>query len=282
VTGKISWLYLPCGSAEWMTMRSCAREMRHIEPLSGTRAARESRQAASEGRDGSRVNADEVRNVKFGGGMYYASQVDDLLERIAAELDAGRPAGPLITNAMFRTRLFTRGYDIGAVDWFLEQLRRPQDHSEVDQMNADPWRHLAAEPYYIRREPGDLAGRVATPSEQEYADAWGDFGQQPGTRLSWVRTGATRRELRTADLQTVASARSSLGETFSAGGRTFTQRGVTESTWPRIAETISRDRLGHRAHELKRQADGRCRRKLNTDPRSGNCATARRRTRRCA
>lgn len=39
------------------------------------------------------MNGDEVRNVKFSSGTYDASQVNDLLERIAAELDAGRPAG---------------------------------------------------------------------------------------------------------------------------------------------------------------------------------------------
>jgi hypothetical protein len=33
---------------------------------------------------------------------YAAPEVDDLLGRVAAELDAGRPAGPLIENATFR------------------------------------------------------------------------------------------------------------------------------------------------------------------------------------
>jgi DivIVA domain-containing protein len=48
------------------------------------------------------LNPDEVRNVRFGKGIYDASQVSALLDRIAAELDAGRPAGPLIANATFR------------------------------------------------------------------------------------------------------------------------------------------------------------------------------------
>jgi hypothetical protein len=39
--------------------------------------------------------------------------VDDLLGRVAAELDAGRPAGPLIENATFRrmhNRLLASGF----------------------------------------------------------------------------------------------------------------------------------------------------------------------------
>jgi DivIVA domain-containing protein len=199
------------------------------------------------------VNGDEVRNIRFGGsgpysGDYDASQVNDLLDRIAAELDAGRPAGPLIANATFQAR---RGYDAKAVDWFLEQLRRREDPAEADPANADPWHDLAADPYCIRREPGHLAGRIAAPSELECADAWRDFDQQPGTRLSSVAAGAVRRELRTAEQQTIASVRPT---TVAAGGRTFTWRWVTQSSWPGIAETISRDRPGAPAHMLNRQA----------------------------
>ena len=198
------------------------------------------------------MNGDEVRNVEFSEGDYDASQVNELLERIAAELDAGRPTRPLIANATFRmVRGPGRGYETYTVDWFLNQLRRQEDPSEVARANADPWRELAAEPYDIHREPGDPAVRTAAPSPQEYADAWRNFGQQPGTQLWWVRTRAMRRELRTADQQTVASfcyAATAFGSpsfvgnhTLSAGGRTFTLKRVTRSAWPGIAETISRD-----------------------------------------
>lgn len=61
------------------------------------------------------MNGDEVRNVRFRRGFYDASQVNDLLDRIAAGLDAGRPAGPLIANATFRIRTIRLGYDVGAV-----------------------------------------------------------------------------------------------------------------------------------------------------------------------
>jgi DivIVA domain-containing protein len=141
------------------------------------------------------LNPDEVRNVRFGKGIYDASQVSALLDRIAAELDAGRPAGrpagPLIANATFRrlnpsdtplpytprasVTASPSGYDTGAVDWFLGQLRRREDPAEAARMNADPWHALPADPYCIRREPGDLAGRIAAPSKQECADAWRDF-----------------------------------------------------------------------------------------------------------
>lgn len=197
------------------------------------------------------MNGDEVRNVKFSEGEYDESQVRDLLECIAAELDAGRPARPLIENATFRmVHSPGRGYETCAVDWFLNQLRR-EDPSEVARANADPWRDLAAEPYDIRREPGDPAVRTAALSPQECADAWRNFDRQPGTRLSWMWTGRVRRELRTADQQAVASFRGSWwdvggidlrgGNTLSAGGRTYTLKRVTRSAWPSIAETISRD-----------------------------------------
>jgi DivIVA domain-containing protein len=216
------------------------------------------------------VTGDEVRNVKFSsGGMYDARQVNDLLERIAAELDAGRPARPLVENAAFRKRIFGRGYDTGAVDWFLEQLRRQEDPPEEACGNADPWRDLDAEPYYVHREPGRAAGRVAGPLPRDCADAWRDFGQQPGTPLSWVRTGARSRELRTADQRPIASFRyraaaffqgspSFYGNhTLSVGGRTFTLKKVTRSAWPGIAETIGRYQPGAPAHFPRGQTGGR-------------------------
>jgi DivIVA domain-containing protein len=219
------------------------------------------------------LNPDEVRNVRFGKGIYDASQVSALLDRIAAELDAGRPAGPLIANATFRrlnpsdtplpytprasVTASPSGYDTGAVDWFLEQLRRREDPAGAARMNADPWHALPADPYCIRREPGDLAGRIAAPSKQECADAWRDFARQPGARLSWVRAGALRDELRTADQRAVASRHRGLSATLAAGGRTFTWKRVGWSSLPGIAETISRDLPNAPAHLLQPQADDR-------------------------
>jgi DivIVA domain-containing protein len=200
------------------------------------------------------VTGDDVRNVKFGKGGYDKPQVDDLLDRIAAELDAGRPAGPLIANATIKTRNSVHGYEVDAVNWFLEQFRTAE-HSELAQMNADPWRDLAVGPYCIHREPGDPAWRIRLSSPQEYADAWRDFARQPGTRLSWVRTGAGRRELRTTNLQTIAS-RAGLHTTLTAGGRTFTWKRV-RSSWPGIADTISREDPDDPADMSKRKAGGK-------------------------
>jgi DivIVA domain-containing protein len=203
------------------------------------------------------VNGDDVRNVKFGNGGYDKPQVDDLLDRIAAELDAGRPAGPLIANATIKTRNSLHGYEVGAVDWFLKQLRTAE-HSELAQMNADPWRHLAADVYYMRRignapDPGAL--HICGSSPEEYADAWHDFAREPGTRLSWVRTGVLRRELRTAEQQRIASSRGGwVADTLTAGGRTFTWRRVTRSSWPGIADTISHEDPYDPAAVSKRKA----------------------------
>lgn len=147
---------------------------------------------------GALVNGDEVRDTRFLSPTgrftrgYGAAEVDELLGRIAAELDAGRQVGSLIENATFRTRTGTQGYDAQAVDWF------------------------------TRSGPGDLAGRTATPPRRahrkdraqdreclarECADAWRDFGQQPGTQLRWVLTSGRhlwsvlRGELYTAEQQ---------------------------------------------------------------------------------
>ena len=126
-------------------------------------------------------------------------------------------------------------------------------------MNADPWSELAAYP----SEPGGrgLASRIVVPSRfapsaREYADAWRDFDQQPGARLSEVWTGGMRHELRTAEQQTVAVVRHRLvSATVGAGGRTFTWERVSRSSWPGIAETISRDQLGKPVSMLGRQTD---------------------------
>jgi len=78
---------------------------------------------------------------------YATPEVDDLLGRVAAELDAGRPAGPLIKNAtlrgMYRGMHISGGYDIDAVDWFFDQLLRRPDHTELAGISAGPWRDLA-------------------------------------------------------------------------------------------------------------------------------------------
>jgi len=145
------------------------------------------------------VNGDEVRDTRFLGPTgkftrgYDAAEVDELLHRIAAELDAGRQVRPLIENAVFGARTGTGGYDAQAVDWFLEQLRCREGHSELARM-GDPWRDLAVGNYFTRSGPGGPAERTAAPPRRahrkdqaqdqeclarEGADAWRDFGQRP-------------------------------------------------------------------------------------------------------
>jgi len=228
------------------------------------------------------VNGDDIRDARFPGGgfpsdRYDASQVDDLLRRIAAELDAGRPAGPLIAGATFTPAPVTTvqrawmkvqqagpgGYNREAVDWFLDQLRRREDHRELAGTGADPWRDLPVGNYFTRSGPSDLAEPAATPPQQERpeqarpgtgyfaqqcADAWRDFGQQPGTQLRWARAGVVRCELRTAEQQTVASLRDRRRATVSTGGRTFTWKQVTPSAWPDIAEIVRRSHENPRGY----------------------------------
>jgi DivIVA domain-containing protein len=76
------------------------------------------------------MTGDQVRDTLFWppylhGTGYDAGEVDDLVRRVAAEIDAGQPAGPVIENAMLRRRMRGRRYDIDAVDWFLSQLLLP-------------------------------------------------------------------------------------------------------------------------------------------------------------
>ena len=212
------------------------------------------------------VNGDEVRNVRFRiiVNGYDAPPVDDLLRRVALELDAGRPVGPLIASATFRQvgRTFPRkqpwAYDPEAVDWFLDQLRRQNDRSVLAEVGADPWRDLPLGNYFTRRGPADLAKDTARPSlpehrkqarqDQEYLaqecqDAWRDFGQLPGTRLQWVRAGVWRRELRMAEQQTIASLRAALPATVSAGGRTFAWRRFKRSSRPGVASSQEPSRV---------------------------------------
>jgi DivIVA domain-containing protein len=69
------------------------------------------------------VTGDEVRAVTFREKLrgYRPSDVDDLLKRVAHELDAGRSPVPLLESATFRAKI--RGYHPADVDRFLDRLR---------------------------------------------------------------------------------------------------------------------------------------------------------------
>ena len=225
------------------------------------------------------VNSDEVRATRFerGASGYDASQVDELLGRIAAELDAGRPAGPLIENAKFRGGglwlFLKRYYDIDSVDWFLDQLLLRPGHAELAGLSDDPWRDLAVA-QSTRDRVGERGGRPGNRNylAEECADAWRDFGQQPGTylrveRIRSGRVGNREFELRTADQQPIAFLHGSpasdargwitSSRTVSAAGRSFTvsrpeipARSTADSWPPGIAEIAARswqDRNGHHA-----------------------------------
>jgi hypothetical protein len=159
----------------------------------------------------------------------------------------------MIEKAEFQTRMGTQAYDTAAVDWFLEMLRRREDRPELAQMGG-PWRDLPVANYFTRGEPGGPANRPATAAARarrkdraqdleylalECADAYRDFGRQPGTQLRWVVTpgrylySVIRGELHTAEQQTQASVRTRsipmVRATVSTGGRTFAWRRVTGS-----------------------------------------------------
>ena len=184
------------------------------------------------------MNGDEVQAARFlrargSNRGYDEPQVDGLLRRVASELDAGRPAGPAIVDAAFGKQSWwayswteRSGYDIDAVDWFLDHLRRSPVPAERAGLSPDPWHALPV----AQVTRGGGTGDPSLPAwnrrnyfAEECASAWRDFGRQPGTYLRWERVKrADRRqmELRTADQQTIASVEPGRG--IIVGGRSFT------------------------------------------------------------
>jgi hypothetical protein len=133
------------------------------------------------------MNADEVRNARLretGAPVSYdAAEVDDLLNRAAVELDAGRPAGPLITNATLGLRgRGSCGLELQAVDWFLDQMRRREDPTEQARLNADPWRDLAVVNHFTG--PGPVTWPSAWPRRRGMYSG----NHWPGPRSSEGRT----------------------------------------------------------------------------------------------
>jgi hypothetical protein len=219
------------------------------------------------------VNGDQVRSTwflrqAFG---YDGAEVDDLLGRVAAELDAGRSARPLIEDATLRRPMtaWSRGghCDVDAVDWFLDQLLLHPGRWERAEVAGDHWRGLDSVTQYTctRNGVSDSAQHAAEKSwraqrrsfAKECQDAWRDFGQQPGTHLWWGDL-----ELRTAAQQTLASlrglARPDRPITASASGRSFTLRRTDAATsvFPGSAELAAdsaRDYDGHYAKTRRSQ-----------------------------
>jgi hypothetical protein len=197
------------------------------------------------------------RETTFG---YDAREVDDLLHRLAAELDAGRPAGPLIENATLRKGNMVRAYcDIDAVDWFLGRLLVREACVESAGSDADPWGDLPVPQLISGQSAAGFAelharGKPRLGAYLRYfvsqcENAWLDFGQQPGTRLWWGRAGGLM-ALRTAEQQTLVSVRGLWKETYSAGGKSFTLKRTSagSSSSPGVAELradAARDNFGH-------------------------------------
>jgi DivIVA domain-containing protein len=146
---------------------------------------------ARPGSDAPLVNGDEVGDTWFFSyrhslSDYDAVEVDDLLRSVASELDAGRPAGALIENATFQ-RAGKSGYDVDGVDWFLDQLVRQPNDLDLAGLNSDPWRDLAVAQFAQIgvSDPARQRRNLRKYFAEECADAWRNFGQQPGIYLRW-------------------------------------------------------------------------------------------------
>jgi hypothetical protein len=207
-----------------------------------------------------RVSGDRVRNTGFLPGYwggYDEPRVDYLLRLLAAELDAGRPVEPLVRRAKFTlTRSESSGYDIAAVDWFVEELLREEYQPEPGRLGTDPWCDLPVANQVTWPGPGgpgersgDLRRQARRYLKEQCGREWCDFGLLPGTHLweSKVGWSASHRELCTSDQQTLAEVRP---KAVSAGGRNFTLKDVHWKRYsdPVIAEIAARavlDSAGH-------------------------------------
>jgi hypothetical protein len=214
------------------------------------------------------VTGDEVRDIwlPLGGRGYIRTDVDELLGRIAAELDAGHPVAPLISLASFRKSLWLKGYDVDAVDWILAELVRteiPQDVQPAD--SADAWRDLPVVNLLSRRSDVGVAefqdadalahsplkrpARLRRLLAGHCAGAWRGFDQVPGPRLVFtsVRHGG---DLHTADQRLLASVEERRDKKISIGGRTITFRPARKEpallpVTKEIAERGRHDYYGH-------------------------------------
>ena len=218
-----------------------------------------------------RVNGDALRRLALPRGAgylgYLVSDVDELLLRVADEMDAGRPVGGLVANAALRmpesprpkpglrVRQLPLTYQVTAVHWLLGQLSRCDDDWDRARLEADPWRDLAAWDFSERHaETGPekaaasfaVLPRSAALAPGDKAGAWLACAALPGTRLLWVRTGVLHSELRTEGRQVSASVRRRLSwsswsgqaRVVQIGGQAFASQRITRSAWPGIAATF--------------------------------------------
>lgn len=218
------------------------------------------------------VTGNEVRDTWFqrSPGGYACSEVDDLLRIVAAEQDLGQQVGPLIRNTTFRQeRSWQEGYDIDAVDWVFDQLLLHSGDTELGGIDVGPWGDLPVAQFARGRanDPAEQPRKMQRCFGEECANAWRDFGREPGTRLRWGPAkgplrGPRREELRTSEQRAIAFRQSrwmNLPPTLSTGGRSFTyqKQGVPADSamTPRaagigaLAARAVRDRAGHFAAE---------------------------------
>jgi DivIVA domain-containing protein len=244
-------------------------------------------------------SGDEIRATWFreeGLSGYDASQVDDLLIRVAAEVDAGRSPEPLIRNAAFRTTtdplnrnaafsttteqssryLRAPQYERSAVDWFLGELSRSPAGHDAAATGFDPWRDLGLVAQLTRTRRPDPAERrgfrqwFTTDWDRisaEFEGAWHDFGQLPGARLRWkIAWRPLRRELIAADHEIMAVGLSKLV----VRGRSYQVREArpadfADSAVAQVAERSSRDDAGQFAYARTRLRSQRHHIKVITD-----------------
>jgi DivIVA domain-containing protein len=212
------------------------------------------------------LTGDDVREIvlpRSHSGGYNRTDVDDLLGRVADELDAGHAAAPQIRTASFRSNSVVKGYDVHAVDWVLSELLRAEEKPERAG-TADAWRDLPVVNVVSRgrdvigQHHADLPARGSPARldsgrrmlKQQCVSAWRGFDRVPGVHLVCRRRHVSGADLYAAGQQPLASVWGFKHMKISIGRRTVTfmparkERQLLPVT-EEIARHEHRDRHGH-------------------------------------
>jgi hypothetical protein len=126
---------------------------------------------------------------------YDTNEVENFIERIAIDLDAGLALR--VPQAEFTQRAYDC-YDLDAVDWYLESLRSGDDGPVA---SPDPWcEPVALYAHWPMSESTPTSLReVRNYLGQVCEEAWQRFDELPAIRLTWAPSGPNTRELRSTD-----------------------------------------------------------------------------------
>jgi len=167
------------------------------------------------------MTGDDVRSLVFLPKRwgYDAHEIEKLVERIAIDLDAelpltlGRdleewpPKGIARGTGLSPAEVPPKGYDVDAVDWFVEAVRtRNPDLEDSADAWSGPVAAYAKWPLEDERIPFTNA-QLRNFLAKDCYNGWLRFPSLPGNRLLWTHKGVGGRELRSLDGRVLARVR---------------------------------------------------------------------------